>query len=239
MKVEIIIPAYNPGPYLKDAIESCLNQSYKDYSITVIDDCSSQNIEGITKLYPKVKLIKTDKNSGPSAARNLGIKSTDAELISLLDADDIMERDKLYYSVREFDNPDIGMTCGNYQILYNRNRLMKPFYSRPLKISYPLIMRQNFIASGSVTIRKDILDDVGLFDESLWISEDYDMWLRIAEKYSIKYIHKTLYYYSVIKNGGSLTNSSNSEDLGRANNEKIRAASKARMLEYEYNKNKE
>ena len=79
---------------------------------------------------------------------------------------------------------------------------------------------------------------MGLFDESLWISEDYDMWLRIAEKYNIKYIHKILYYYSVIKNGGSLTNSSNSEDLGRENNKKIRAASKARMLEREYNKDK-
>lgn len=238
MKVEVIIPAYNPGPYLKDAIESCLNQSYKDYSITVIDDCSSENIEGIIKLYPKVKLIKTDKNSGPSAARNLGIKNTDAELISLLDADDIMAREKLYYSVKEFDNPDVGMTCGNYKILYNRSRLMSQFYSRPIKISYPLMMRQNFVASGSVTIRKDVLDDVGLFDESLWISEDYDMWLRIAEKYNIKYIHKILYYYSVIKNGGSLTNSSNSEDLGRENNKKIRAASKARMLEREYNQNK-
>lgn len=236
MKVEIIIPAYNPGPYLKDAIESCLNQSYKNYSITVIDDCSSENIEGIVKLYPGVNLIKTEKNSGPSAARNLAIKQSKADLISLLDADDIMAREKLFYSVKEFETADIGMTCGNYKIIYNRSKLMNQFYSRPIKISYPLMMRQNFVASGSTTIRRDVFNDVGFFDESLWISEDYDMWLRIAEKYSIKYIHRVLYYYSVIKNGGSLTNSSNSEDLGRANNRKIRAASKARMLEREYNK---
>lgn len=236
MKVEIIIPAYNPGPYLKDAIESCLNQSYKNYSITVIDDCSSENIEGVTKLYPEVNLIKTDKNSGPSAARNLAIKQSKADLISLLDADDIMAREKLLYSVKEFESADIGMTCGNYKILYNRSRMMRPFYSRPIKISYPLMMRQNFVASGSTTIRRDVFDDVGFFDESLWISEDYDMWLRIAEKYSIKYIHRVLYYYSVIKNGGSLTNSENSINVGKENNEKIRAASRARMLGYEYNK---
>lgn len=236
MKVEIIIPAYNPGPYLRDAIESCLNQTYKDYSITVIDDCSSENIEGIIKLYPGVNLIKTDKNSGPSAARNLAIKQSSADLISLLDADDIMAREKLFYSVKEFEAADIGMTCGNYKILYNRSRMMRPFYSRPIKISYPLMMRQNFVASGSTTIRRDVFDDVGFFDESLWISEDYDMWLRIAEKYSIKYIHRILYYYSVIKNGGSLTNSENSIDVGKKNNEKIRAASRARMLRHEYNK---
>lgn len=236
MKVEIIIPAYNPGPYLKDAIESCLNQSYKNYSITVIDDCSSENIEGIVKLYPEVNLIKTEKNSGPSAARNLAIKQSRADLISLLDADDIMAREKLFYSVKEFEAADIGMTCGNYKILYNRSRMMGPFYSRPIKISYPLMMRQNFVASGSATIRRDVFDDVGFFDESLWISEDYDMWLRIAEKYSIKYIHRVLYYYSVIKNGGSLTNSENSIDVGKKNNEKIRAASRARMLRHEYNK---
>tara|TARA_B100001094_G_scaffold131968_1_gene127761 strand:- start:9630 stop:10343 length:714 start_codon:yes stop_codon:yes gene_type:complete len=236
MKVEIIIPAYNPGPYLKDAIESCLNQTYKQYSITVIDDCSSENIEGITKLYPDVNLIKTEKNSGPSAARNLAIKQSNADLISLLDADDIMAREKLYYSVKEFEDHKVGMTCGNYKILYNRSRMMRPFYSRPIKISYPLMMRQNFVASGSATIRRCVLDEVGFFDESLWISEDYDMWLRISEKYNIKYIHRVLYYYSVIKNGGSLTNSKDSTDTGRRNNKKIRAASRSRVLEREYNK---
>jgi len=237
MKVEIVIPAYNPGPFLSEAIESCLKQSYKNYSITVIDDCSSENVEGVIKLYPGVKLLKTDKNSGPSAARNLGIKNSKADLISFLDSDDIMAPEKLFYSVEEFKkDPSIGMTCGNYKIIYNRSRMMRPFYSRPIKISYPLMMRQNFVASGSTTVRRDVLEDVGLFDESLWISEDYDLWLRIAEKYSIKYIHRVLYYYSVIKNGGSLTNSQDSIDIGKKNNEIIRRASKARMLKNEYNK---
>ena len=237
MKVEIIIPAYNPGPFLAEAIESCLRQSYKQYSITVIDDCSTENIEGVTSLYPGIKLLRTDRNSGPSAARNLGIKSSNADLISFLDSDDIMAPEKLFYSVQEFEKDDsIGMTCGNYKILYNRSRMMRPFYNRPIKINYPLMLRQNFVASGSATVRRSVFDDVGFFDETLWISEDYDMWLRIIEKHSIKYIHRVLYYYSVIKNGGSLTNSSNSVDIGKKNNEKIRKASKARMLKHEYNK---
>jgi glycosyltransferase involved in cell wall biosynthesis len=237
MKVEIIIPAYNPGPYLKQAIESCLQQSYKNFSITVIDDCSTENVSAITKLYPKVKLLKTEQNSGPSAARNLGIKSTDADLISLLDADDIMAKEKLYYSVEEFrKDGDIAMTCGNYKIIYNRTKMMRPFYSRPIKINYPLMYRQNLVASGSTTIKREVFDDVGFFDESLWISEDYDMWLRVVEKYPIKYIHKVLYYYSVIKNGGSLTNSENSVHAGRVNNEIIRMASKVRVLKHEFSK---
>lgn len=237
MKVEIIIPAYNPGGYLQDAIESCLRQSYKNFSITVVDDCSTENIEGVIALYPGVRLLRTAKNSGPSAARNIGIKSTDADLVSFLDADDIMAPEKLFYSVKELEkDPSIGMTCGNYKILYNRSRMMRPFYSRPIKISYPLMLRQNFVASGSTTVRRSVFDDVGFFDESLWISEDYDMWLRIIEKYDAKYIHRILYYYSVIKSGGSLTNSSNSIEIGKKNNEKIRKASKARTLKREYNK---
>ena len=66
-------------------------------------------------------------------------------------------------------------------------------------------MMQNFVASGSATIKREVLNDVGLFNEEYWIAEDYDMWIRISERYSIEYIHQILYYYSIIPRGDSLT----------------------------------
>ena len=120
-RVDVIIPAYNPGSFLRKSIESVLAQTYKNFNIMVIDDCSTQNIELITKAYPKVNLIRTPENSGPSAARNLGIKNTDSEFISFLDADDLMHNEKLEKSIRELDgDPEIGLTCGNYRVIYNR-----------------------------------------------------------------------------------------------------------------------
>ena len=97
------------------------------------------------------------------------------------------------------------MTCGNYKVLLNRLRLLPEFYSAKIRIDTELLMRQNFVASGSTTVRKEVFDKVGLFNEGYWIAEDYDMWVRISEEYEIEYIHEVLYYYSVIKRGGPLT----------------------------------
>ena len=229
-KVDVIIPAYNPGAYLRDAIESVLSQTYKNFELFVVDDCSTENIESITKFYPSIKLLRTEKNSGPSAARNLGIKSGESEFVSFLDSDDIMHKQKLEKSIKALEkDASIGMTCGNYRIVYNREVLLKPFYRKPVNIDHKLLMRQNFVASGSTTVRRSVLEDIGLFDESFWISEDYDLWIRISEKYKIKYIHEILYYYSVFPSMGSLTNRPESSDVGRKNNLIIRKRSAERV----------
>jgi glycosyltransferase involved in cell wall biosynthesis len=208
--VDIIIPAYNPGTFLDEAIQSALSQTHDNINIIVVDDNSSEDVESIVKKYSNIKYIRNEKNLGPAASRNVGIKSSDAPYVSLLDADDIWYNHKLELSLDSFNkNPEIGMTCGNYHVLLNRRRLSKPFYSRPIKITWEKMMRQNFIASGSTTIKRDVLESIGLFDEELWISEDYDCWIKISENYPIHYIHRPLYKYSVIPSGNSLTNNSN------------------------------
>lgn len=207
MEVDIIIPAYNPGTYIVEAINSCINQSYKKIKITVIDDCSTQNLGYLKNKYPNINLLKTEKNSGPAAARNLGIKNTSAEYISFLDADDIMHKDKILYSVEELKkSKQVGMVCGNYQIFVNRTKLLSPFYKKNPTINWQTLMRQNLVASGSTTVKREVLDKIGYFNEDFWIAEDFDLWLRISEKYKIKYIPKVLYYYSYInKKNSSLT----------------------------------
>lgn len=232
MRVDVIVPAYNPGVYLREALLSCMNQSYKDFTITVVDDCSTDDVKAIVDQFPssKVKYIRTETNLGPSGARNVGIKATSGELISLLDSDDIWEENKLLHSVAEFKkDSSIGMTCGNYRILVNRRRLLKPFYSRKITVNWKSLMRQNFVACGSVTMKRSVLDKVGLFDENLWIGEDADLWLRISEEFKIKYIHKILYYYAVSPGNSSLTQRDDiNKDLIR-NIKEMKARSRERM----------
>jgi len=206
MLVDIIIPAYNPGQYLEECLRSCFSQSYKNFNIMVIDDNSTEDVESITSKFNGVSLIRNDKNLGPGAARNIGIRNTSGDLVSFIDSDDIMHQDKLMLSVgRLVENDNIGMCCGNYRIMVNRSSVKPPFYKRPVKIDYNLLMRQNFVASGSTTVRRRVIEDIGGFNEKYWIAEDYDLWLRISEKYPVEYIHRVLYYYSLIPGGNSLT----------------------------------
>ena len=86
-------------------------------------------------------------------------------------------------------------------------------------------MKINLVASGSVTIKRSILDEVGLFNEKYRICEDYDLWLRISEISNIKYIHNVLYYYRVNTGGNSLTQSANSKEIENANIKEIRESS--------------
>ena len=230
MFVDIIIPAYNPGKDLIDAVRSCQNQSYENYIITVIDDNSDFDVKKLLWDFPDVRYIRNEKNLGPGGARNVGIRTSKADVISFLDADDIMHKDKLKSSVNcLIKNPDVGMVCGNYQVMVNRKTLRPPFYRKPIRVDHQKLMKINFVASGSTTVRNSVFDEVGLFDEDLWIAEDYDMWLRISEKYKIKYIHDVLYYYSVVPGGTSLTQRADIQDKHSENIAKIRERSAERL----------
>lgn len=229
MKVDIIMPAYNPSNHVIQALESCQNQSYRDIRITVIDDCSTKDWSDIKNKFPNVNFITTPNNFGPGGARNYGANNSSGDLISFLDDDDIMHRDKIYNSVQKFkSSPAAGMVCGNYKILVNE-RLRPPFYSRPIDINHGKLMKQNFVASGSVTMRRKVFEELGGFNQKYWIAEDYDLWLRCSEKYPIEYIHQVLYYYRIIPGGTSLTQREDIQKKHLSNLEEIKAASKERM----------
>jgi len=209
MKVSIVIPTHNNLEYLPQAINSCLNQNYKDYEIILVDDASTQDIYSYVKDIPNLKYIKNEKNMGPGYSRNVGIDAASGELISLLDSDDIMHEDKLINSVDKFEK-DVGLICGDYCIFVNRRmpRLPRKFFNfgREMDIGWKSMIRVNYVACGSTTFRKDVFYDVGGFNEKYWVAEDYDLWLRISEKYRIKFIPKIMYYYSRINGGNSLVN---------------------------------
>lgn len=228
MSVDIIVPAYN-GHYLHETLASCMQQSYKDFEVTVVDNNSPNDIKSICDQFPRVNYIRSPENNGPAGARNFGIQHTKRPYISFIDDDDIMHQDKLLYSMQEFKkDSQIGMTCGNYKILVN-GRLRSQFYKQSIQVDYDALMRINYIASGSTTVKRNVFEDVGLFNEEYWIAEDYDMWVRIAEKYPIKYVHKVLYYYRIIPGGKSLTQRNDIQEKHLANIAAIKKASRLRI----------
>lgn len=214
-RVNILIVNYNYENFLKDSINSALNQTYDNTLITIVDDCSSDNSwEKIDELlfkghdYDKkeeefgeiktrdnIIAIRLKENGGPSLARNIGISCTieDSDFYQILDADDIMYNNKVESLLSCFATSDIGVSYGDCD-LYNKETgtLVREFRE---PYSYNKLLQECIVHSGAM-IKKEALvesrDDFGFYDVNMRTCEDYDLWIRISEKFMIVHMPQPL-----------------------------------------------
>jgi glycosyltransferase involved in cell wall biosynthesis len=186
--VSIIIPNYNHGRYIADAIASILAQAYRRFEIIVVDDGSTDNSREIVAQYGDAVTYIWQENQGLSAARNTGIKAANGDYIALLDADDMYEPDFLSTLVFSMlANPDAdGIYCG-YQFVDDINRPLPGGEARsiPSDRLYQHLLYGNFLVPESILIHRGCYETAGPFDESLRACEDWDMWLRITRQFNI------------------------------------------------------
>jgi len=208
-KVSVIVPCYNSSNFIKRTINSVLFQTFKDWELILVDDCSIDNtveiIEEYVKRDPRIKLFKTEKNSGgPAHPKNVGLKEAKGEYIAFLDHDDEWLPEKLEKQLEVFeksDNPRLGLvTCSSF-LVDRDNKVIGKISTKNKKEIFPEILIRNPIHSNSsVLIKKEVLKLVGERDENLKYSEDYDMWIRIAKQYDFFFIEKPLFNYRLHKN---------------------------------------
>ena len=200
MKVSVIIPTFNRFSLISRAIDSVLNQTIKPFEIIVVDDGSSDNTSTFIKNnYKSVKLIK-QKNLGVSKARNVGIKNSSGDWIALLDSDDEWKKNKLEVQIKSLSEHDYYSVCHTNEI-WIRNGIRVNQKKRHQKYGgdiFDKCLDICRISPSSIIFKKNIINDVGWFDEGLSICEDYDLWLRITANFKILFIDKPL----VIKYGG-------------------------------------
>jgi len=199
-KVSVIIPTYNYGIYIEEAINSILNQSLQDWECIIIDDGSIDNTAKIIDIYCKKDIrfkYYYQSNKGLSAARNKGIELSKGKYIQLLDSDDLIEKDKLLIQSEYLENK------ANVDIVYSgmqRFFHVKPntyFYtnSNPLKdkkwmpeisgkghFILNTLIKQNIMVVSSPLIRKSVFKIVGFFDTKKVYLEDMDFWIKCALK---------------------------------------------------------
>ncbi len=185
--VSIIIPAWNAGRYIKEAIDSAIDQTYKNIEIIVVDDGSTDNTKDVIAPFIESHKIKYiyQENKGLSGARNTGIKNSNGEYIALLDSDDIFLPDKIKEQVtqlEEFPNCDVSY-CDLYHFWDNDpERLLKlnyKYYSG--SEVFPNLLARSFIAPVTVVFRKNVFEKFGYFDENIrQFAEDIEFWLRIS-----------------------------------------------------------
>jgi glycosyltransferase involved in cell wall biosynthesis len=205
--VSIIIPTYNGSRYLALTIESVLNQTFGDFEIIVVDDGSEENIEEVLKPFAnRISFIRI-QNSGPAAARNVGIRASRGEFIALLDHDDIWGPENLETKLDFLNkNPDYAMAYSYPELIDSEGNALQQIYPSefPSGPVFEDFLYRNRITSFSCTlIRKSIFLgsnlSVGLLDErkDILCCDDYDMWLRIADVNVIGFSPDKQVYYRI------------------------------------------
>jgi len=194
LDISVIIPTYNRRNTLSRAVESVLNQIYKPIEIIVVDDGSTDGTkEMFSEMYPLVRYIY-QANSGVSSARNTGIKSASGDWIALLDSDDEWLPDKLDRQVKLLqDNAEIRFCHTNEIWIRNNVRInQKKKHQKYGGNIFNKCLDICRISPSSSLFHTSVIKDVGLFDESLDVCEDYDLWLRITAKYPILFLDQPL-----------------------------------------------
>ena len=224
MKISVIIPTYNRKHTLHRAIESVLNQTFKPLEIIVVDDGSNDGTgEWVEEIYPSIKYIFI-KNSGVSAARNTGVRSANGQWIAFLDSDDEWMPEKLEQQSLLLGADREAALCHTNEI-WIRNGVRVNQLKKHTKFGgyiFEKCLDICRISPSSAILSKKIFKNIGYFDESLKVCEDYDMWLRVAAKHKILFLD----YPLITKYGG------HRDQLSRVNSgiEKYRIRSLEKIL---------
>ncbi len=200
-KVSVVITCYNLEDYVSRAISSCLNQTLYEglYEIIVVDDCSTDNswsmIQSASAIKnPNVICIRHDKNLGVAAASNTGIKASTGDYIVRVDADDFINKNMLSTMKQILDfNSDFGF-------VYCDHMVVEQSQARRFRLN---TVERLLDHGAGVMFRKECLQTIGLYDESLRNREDYDLLLRYMKKFDG--YHLRLPYYRYFKREGSLS----------------------------------
>ena len=200
-EVSVVIPTYNRARKVARAIASVLHQSFSDYEIIVVDDGSTDNTVQVLSLFRRLIVpVIHDENRGVSAARNTGIKASRAPLIAFLDSDDYWLPEKLAEQTAFFRAYPKAVACQTQEQWIRNGRRVNPG-NRHLKRGGDIFepsLKLCLVSPSAAMVRRDLLDEVGFFDETLPVCEDYDLWLRISCRYPIHLLDREL----VIKEGG-------------------------------------
>lgn len=198
-RVSVIMPAYNYANYLPEAIQSVLNQTFRDFQLLIVDDGSTDNTREVVRRFlhnPKVRYVYQE-NRGLAATRNTGVKSTHGEVVAFLDADDVWLEQKLQKQVEVMDSkPEVGLVYTDVHFIDGQGKILtdRQWARRRKKTMFEDLLFSNVItgSGSSSVVRRECFDKVGSFDESFRSLEDLDLWLRIARHYEFERVDERL-----------------------------------------------
>lgn len=196
-KISIIMSLYNPDyEYLKECLDSIAAQTYQDFELILINDgCSEEKLQKVLETYHfNTIIINNPENLGLAKSLNKGIDKANGEYIARIDDDDIMEPHRLEVQLKYMeDHSDVGATVSNYKIIDAQGNVIESIVGdRNKKIKKFLINRGNCLCHSSLFMRTSVARELNGYDGKLYYAQDYDLYLRMIEKYDIYEIPQCL-----------------------------------------------
>jgi glycosyltransferase involved in cell wall biosynthesis len=204
--LSVIIPSYNRAGFLREALESVLNQTYfqsipgQSWELIVIDDGSTDSTREVLESYGSRVDYHCLPHSGVSAARNRGLQLVSGEYIAFLDSDDLWKPEKISVQMDYMQDHPEAVVCCTGEIWIRKGKFVNPKkkHRKYSGMIFDKVLLLCLLSLSSALFRSRIFHEIGVFDESLPVCEDYDLGIRIAAHYPMTFLDNPL----IIKRGG-------------------------------------
>jgi teichuronic acid biosynthesis glycosyltransferase TuaG len=204
--ISVIMPAYNCEKFVEAAVNSVLKQTYNNYELIIIDDCSHDDttriIDKLSKEDSRLRFYLNEKNQGVSATRNRAISLAKGEWVAFLDSDDCWESTKLEKQIQYVNTINASFLFTGVSYIDEDGKSYKGIFEVPEKVSYSQLLKQNVISCSSVLIKKKYIEKYKMEKDDT--HEDYGAWLRILKVVPFAYgVNEPLLIYRRLRNSKS------------------------------------
>ena len=191
MVISVITPTYNRARFLPAAVASVLSQTFGDFELIIVDDGSEDNTPDVLKPFLADRRVRYvyQENQGQSHARNLALKQATGDFIAFLDSDDVWARDKLEKQLAVFRaNSEVDIVHGDEAIINEQGSVvslqnMRRYSGRITRY----LLADNSVSITTALVRRRCFDEMGGFDTSVGVADDYELWLRFSARYCYQY----------------------------------------------------
>jgi len=184
MSVSIIMPMFNSGQYIKEAVQSIISQSYLDWELFVVDDCSEDDsanvVKEIVSYEPRIKLITLSSNSGAAVARNVGIRASTGRYVAFLDSDDRWDKDKLEKQIKFMEERKLAFSHTGFRRVDSQTGITLSEYLPPEKLTYKDMLYANQVGCLAAMFDTEFTGRIEM--PNIRKRQDYAMWLKILRE---------------------------------------------------------
>jgi glycosyltransferase involved in cell wall biosynthesis len=200
--VSVIIPVYNGANYIAETIDSVLHQPVRDLEIIVVDDGSTDHLKEVLEQFiAKNQIVYISQvNQGVSIARNHGYRKSRGQYIAFLDADDVWLNDNLETKLNKFESGEFGLVHSDaFVINEHSSKLQQMLCGKEGNLLEDMLAWNGTQVPGpsSILIKREVIEEIGLFDEQLSTSADQDFFIRVAARYKIGRVDKPTWMYRI------------------------------------------